>query len=124
MIYNFSFIEDIMRTSILTLNPVPVKGYDLVYIADRINNTWKFNGYGCHRCGRIIKNDSTIEKHTINCYKGGYQHKKEPEPDPYIVNVYGEQWQSYRVIDMLQNNNEGNNTEVEGHGKGMEPGIP
>jgi hypothetical protein len=85
-----------MRKSILSNNPKPTERYDLVYrlITDKDNKKskiWNFSGYRCNVCDKILKNDSTLPKHSTHCMPRERKYNiDEPEQ---IIDRYGRPWE-------------------------------
>jgi len=84
-----------MRLSQLTTDPKPIDNYHLVYRRP-VTTKWQFVGYRCLNCDRVLKNDTTVPKHTLNCKKHVRVYKVEPEPIITLDKV-GQPWQPFEM---------------------------
>jgi hypothetical protein len=91
-----------MRIVKLNPNPVHQENFHLVYrrplqpIGDSI---WQFAGYRCLNCDRMVKQDSAMLKHKVNCKPHVRVYNTD---DPQIIlNKQRTKWVPYHV-EMIQ----------------------
>ena len=76
------------------------KKYHLVYQHDKKLSEWKFMGYRCVNCHRIIKRVDSVPKHSITCTQHTSSNKyvrgkQVPISQLEIKTVDGKKWEPY-----------------------------
>lgn len=88
-----------MRTINLSDNPQHHDNFHLVYrrpLQPKGDSIWEFVGYRCLNCDRVIRNDSTVPKHKLNCK--AYVRKYPVEPKPVtILNIQRTEWTPFDI---------------------------
>lgn len=78
-----------------TLKELKEKHFTKVYQFEAKKKQWQLKGYHCTRCERIVKFESTIDKHSENCPKKNPKvYGVDPTPE-ILLDINGNNWKPF-----------------------------
>ena len=71
------------------------KNFNVAYNYDSKNKNWKFAGYKCVKCGRVLKQKNIVPRHQLNCRDINtpkVYNTHEIDPKAKVLNLQGNTW--------------------------------